>query len=104
MYDNVSFVFSHPPEDVIDIISNSKYIPGKLFLAVVLSCVLRLGVCAGADPSARTSRGHQALHLAAENGHTETVRMLLDSGADLNAKDEVGSIRACQHRHTSGRS
>lgn len=44
---------------------------------------------AGADRAARTSRGHQALHLAAENGHTETVRMLLDNQADPNAKDEV---------------
>lgn len=44
----------------------------------------------GADRAARTSRGHQALHVAAENGHTETVRVLLDNGADPNAKDQVG--------------
>ena len=43
----------------------------------------------GADQAARTSRGHQALHLAAENGHADTVRMLLDNGADPEAKDEV---------------
>lgn len=48
-------------------------------------------VLPGADKAARTSRRHQALHLAAENGHTETVKMLLDNDADPNAKDEVRS-------------
>lgn len=63
------------------------------FLRVLYVCVRAR---AGADPSARTSRGHQALHLAAENGHTETARMLIDSGADLNAKDGVRAY-ACIH-------
>ena len=33
---------------------------------------------------------HQTpLHLAAYYGQTDTVKMLIDNGADVNAKDEV---------------
>jgi len=31
-----------------------------------------------------------ALMLAAKNGHTEVVSLLIDKGADMNAKDNVG--------------
>ena len=30
-----------------------------------------------------------ALHKAAQNGHTEVVKLLLDKGADINVKNEV---------------
>lgn len=34
---------------------------------------------------------NQALYLAAGEGHEDTVQMLLDNGADVNAKDWIGS-------------
>ena len=61
-----------------------------LTLGIFTICFSRSPPPSGADRAARTSRGHQALHVASENGHTETVRMLLDNGADPNAKDQVG--------------
>ena len=33
--------------------------------------------------------GHTALHLAAKNGHSELVRVLLEHGASKNKKDRV---------------
>jgi 5-enolpyruvylshikimate-3-phosphate synthase len=38
--------------------------------------------------------GITALHLAAEQGRKEIVSLLLDSGADIEAMDEVGLL-AC---------
>ena len=37
---------------------------------------------------ARDQNGATALHLAAEGGHRDLVRMLSDSGADINARDD----------------
>ena len=34
------------------------------------------------------------MHLAAENGHTETVKVFAEMGADLNAKDWIG-VKNC---------
>jgi len=39
------------------------------------------------------------IHLAAANGNTETIRILLDRGASVNARDSMGSLAlvdACQ--------
>ena len=33
--------------------------------------------------------GNTALHLAAQGGHIETVKLLLENGADTNAADDV---------------
>ena len=33
--------------------------------------------------------GKRALHLAAEEGHADTVKLLLENGADTNATDDV---------------
>jgi ankyrin repeat protein len=37
-------------------------------------------------------RGHRALLIASENGHVEVVRLLLDRGADIQAKTIVSYI------------
>ena len=34
------------------------------------------------------------MHWAAENGHTETVKVLAEKGAELNAKDSDG-VKNC---------
>ena len=37
-------------------------------------------------------QNHQTpLHLAAKGGHTDIVQLLIDKGADINAKNEVRS-------------
>jgi ankyrin repeat protein len=33
------------------------------------------------------------LHLASENGYTEVAALLVEAGADVNAKDEVRDSR-----------
>ena len=39
----------------------------------------------------KDSKGHSALMLAAYNGHQETVKLLLDRGADPNSLDLSGN-------------
>ena len=40
----------------------------------------------------RHQDGSRALHYAANSGHTEVARLLLDRGADVNSKDEVSNV------------
>ena len=40
----------------------------------------------------RSQHGMTALHKAAQNGHTEVVRVLLDKGAKINIKNDVSII------------
>ena len=44
----------------------------------------------GADPNAARGDGLSALHLTAEEGNLEIVRLLLDAGADVAAKTHIG--------------
>jgi uncharacterized protein len=46
-------------------------------------------LAAGADPKAATSTGTTALMLAAAAGNPRTVTMLVENGADVNAKESV---------------
>ena len=36
--------------------------------------------------------GRSALHAAAQNGHHDTVKLLLDSGDDIHTTDKVSNI------------
>jgi hypothetical protein len=45
--------------------------------------------------SVSTPCRHTALHLASRNGHTESVKALLEKGADVNAKN--GSRKTAFH-------
>lgn len=43
----------------------------------------------GADANARTDGGGTPLHCAAQEGQTRMVELLLDWGADINARDDL---------------
>ncbi len=54
-------------------------------------CVLRYecDLACMFDAHTRAQSGYTALIRATENGHVDCVRLLLDAGADKNAKDVV---------------
>jgi ankyrin repeat protein len=45
---------------------------------------------AGGDVNRRTQAGHSLLHLAADNGVVDLIRLLIARGADINAKGYHG--------------
>jgi ankyrin repeat protein len=49
---------------------------------------VRLMLELGFSPHARNGFGETALHLAAAGGDTDTVRLLLEHGAELDARDD----------------
>ena len=46
---------------------------------------------AGVPVNMRTSEGETLLILASKHGHPETVRLLLEKGADRDAEDSNGN-------------
>ena len=44
-----------------------------------------------------SQNGRTCLHYVAEQGHTHVLRMLLDNGAEVAAKDKVRSVVLCSH-------
>ena len=57
------------------------------FAGVVMSVVVR--VCMVIDV---IQYGWTALHVAAAKGHSETVTLLLQGGADVNIQDNVSTV------------
>ena len=55
---------------------------------IVFSCVRAYVQCAGADVNHVESEGWNALHFAAQNGHTETCDLLLKNKCSLGENDE----------------
>jgi len=47
-------------------------------------------IMAGADRDSKDNNGSTALMWAADNGHTEIVRLLIDKGADINTENNYG--------------
>ena len=63
---------------------------GEFFDAVRAGLIDRVGQALASDPSlvhARDADGATALHHAAFQGHTHLARLLIASGADVNARD-----------------
>ncbi len=63
----------------------------ELFSAVASGNVVRVRELLAALPGAASGsddEGATALHYATPNGHKEIVELLLENGADLNARDE----------------
>jgi len=58
---------------------------------VVVTVTLSLCVCV----CVWTQDGETPLHLAAGSGHPDVSRMLLDAGADIQAKDNVSTFSVC---------
>ena len=46
--------------------------------------------CLGADINAKDNNGETPLHSAADAGHADIIRALVELGADINAQDEDG--------------
>ena len=50
----------------------------------------------------RAKNGQTALFMAAAEGHTNIVKLLLTAGADINARDEAGSTPLLAGEDLSG--
>jgi ankyrin repeat protein len=51
---------------------------------------VREALLAHPDPNVRGVGGYTALHAAAENGHSHVIRLLVEYGADVNARLDTG--------------
>ncbi len=56
----------------------------------------------GADPNLKDKRGFRSLQMAATNGHLDTVRVLVNAGAELDAHDNEYGVTALMGAATNG--
>ena len=66
-----------------DMALNKVMVYEEIYLAEML-------LNAGADPNAKDDIGDTNLNICIYNGFTDTVKLLIKSGADLNSKDAQG--------------
>jgi hypothetical protein len=66
----------------------------SVYAVSMVNCVLRVWAIAGrfATTANSAQSGSMALICAAENGHTNCVRLLIEAGADKEARDGVRDV------------
>ena len=52
--------------------------------------VVKQNLAAGTDVNAKGKNGWTPLHIAAANDHNELAELLIEKGANVNAKDGIG--------------
>lgn len=74
--------------------SVSVQVQSELWDAIVVSDVTacKAALVAGASPDARNAQGETALHLGIKHFKSEVLRLLLESTADLEARDAHGQV------------
>ena len=92
----VSWSFKEPLWILLDspIIAKKLKETAVYLLRIIMNDIileLKIAHCPKVDKEASTSTGLRALHLAAEGGHLEAVRYLLDFGAQRKAESPCGT-------------
>lgn len=87
-------VFEPPHQQRLRNVSGNFTNPLRLSCAMGATAVAATMIGFGADPNAANERGETALHIAARLGNEELVRLLIKSGASLEAVDNDGAIPA----------